>query len=100
MTINLKRLCLLGLVATSATLLGCNSGSSGGSSSSSGGETGQMSLAVTDGPIDNATNVFLRFTAVELRGPSDREVLIEFDTVREIDLLALQGEESELLVVG
>ncbi|MCK8517124.1 DUF4382 domain-containing protein [Methylonatrum kenyense] len=99
MTINLKRLCLLGLVAASATLLACNSGSSGGSSSSS-GETGQLSLAVTDGPIDNATNVFLRFTAVELRGPSGRQELIEFESVREIDLLALQGEESEALFVG
>lgn len=98
MTINLKRLFLLGIVAASATLLACNSGSSGGSSSS-GGETGQMSLAVTDAPVDDAVEVVVRFTHVELQPADGDRVRIDFDDdeVREIDLLALQGEESEFL---
>lgn len=98
MTINPKRLFLLGMVAASATLLACNSGSSGGSSSSS-GDTGQMSLAVTDAPIDDAVEVVIRFTHVELQPADGDRVRIDFDDdeVREIDLLALQGEESEFL---
>ena len=98
MTINPKRIFLLAMVATSATLLGCNSGSSGGSSSS-GAETGQMSLAVTDAPVDDAVGVVVRFTHVELQPADGDRVRIDFDDdeVREIDLLALQGEDSEFL---
>ncbi len=78
MTINPKRIFLLAMVAASATLLACNSGSSGGSSSS-GGETGQVSLAVTDAPVDDAVEVVVRFTHVELQPADGDRVRIDFD---------------------
>nr|WP_019594421.1 DUF4382 domain-containing protein [Thioalkalivibrio sp. ALM2T] len=59
-----------------------------------------MSLAVTDAPVDSASRVVVRFTHIELQ-PSDGERiridLGEDEEVREIDLLTLQGEDSEFL---
>jgi len=93
----------------------------GGSGSSSGGGTGLMSLAVTDAPIDDAKHVWVEFTHVELQPADDGErVVICLDQEdaylldtsggqascpapaepRKIDLLALQGEESEYLFEG
>ncbi len=97
MTITGKRIWQLGLVAATAGLLACNSGSSGGSSSSGGGDTGQMSLAVTDAPVNDASKVVLKFTEVELSRSGGDDVVITFDEIQEIDLLALQGEDSFLL---
>ncbi|WP_026280612.1 DUF4382 domain-containing protein [Thioalkalivibrio sp. ALE9] len=89
---------LVGLGIATAGLVACGGGSSDGSSS--GGGTGQMSLAVTDAPVDSASRVVVRFTHVELQ-PSDGERiridLGEDESVREIDLLALQGEDYEFL---
>jgi len=88
---NLTR--LVGLGIATAGLVACGGGSSGGG-------TGQMSLAVTDAPVDSASRVVVRFTYIELQ-PSDGERiridLGEDESVREIDLLALQGEDSEFL---
>lgn len=62
-----------------------------------------MSLAVTDAPVDSAERVVVRFTHVELQPADGERITIEFDeedeenSVREIDLLALQGEDSEFL---
>jgi len=64
----------------------------GGSSSSS--TTGTLNLAITDAPIDEAKQVVVEFTGVELQGPSGR---VDHDFVdesgnpvtKQIDLLAL-----------
>lgn len=65
--------------------------------SSTGGDTGQMSLAVTDAPVDDAERVLVRFTSVELRPVEGEPVVYEFDDVRTIDLLAQQGSDHEWL---
>ena len=88
---------LAAALAAATALAGCNTSSDSGGSSS--GETGQMSLAVTDAPVDSAVRVVVRFTHIELKpaGNGDR-VRIDFDEpVREIDLLALQGDNSVFL---
>ncbi len=106
---------LVGLGVATMGLVAC-----GGGGSSSGG-TGLMSLAVTDAPIDDAKHVWVEFTHVELQPVDDGErVVICLDQEdayfldtsgarascpapaepREIDLLALQGEESEYLFEG
>ncbi|HEX6930269.1 MAG TPA: DUF4382 domain-containing protein [Gammaproteobacteria bacterium] len=59
-----------------------------------GANTGHLSLAVTDAPVDSATAVVVQFTGVELHGP-DGSRTIEFDTPKNIDLLALTGSASE-----
>lgn len=58
---------------------------------------GRLTIAVTDAPVDNATAVVVEFTGVELHGP-DGNHLIEFDSPRHIDLLALNGTASEAIV--
>ncbi len=60
-------------------------------------DTGRLTLAVTDAPVDSATAVVVEFTGVELQGPDGRRV-IEFDTPKQIDLLALSGNASESLL--
>lgn len=59
--------------------------------------TGQLSLAVTDAPVDNATSVVVEFTGVELMGPGGRTTF-EFDEAHTIDLMNLQGSLSEPLI--
>lgn len=97
MTMTRTRIWQLGLVVATAGLIACNSGSSGGSSSSS-GDTGQMSLAVSDGPVDDAESVLVRFSAVEFNPASGDRFTIEFDDIQTIDLLQeAQGDQSVIL---
>lgn len=59
---------------------------------------GRISLGVTDAPVDGASRVVVEFTGVELRpADGDPEVFL-FGSPRQIDLLALQGGASELLL--
>lgn len=62
-------------------------------------ETGSLTLAVTDAPVDNATAVVVEFTGVELHGPEGSQT-IDFDAPKSIDLLALTGNASENLLDG
>ncbi|WP_019571609.1 DUF4382 domain-containing protein [Thioalkalivibrio sp. ALMg3] len=90
---NLTR--LVGFGIATAGLVACGGGGS------SGGGTGQMSLAVTDAPVDSASRVVVRFTHVELKPEQGGSILIdvseEGEPVREIDLLTLQGEDFKPL---
>ena len=83
---------LIGLCA--ALLTGCGGGSGGSGSS----RTGDLTLRVTDAPVDSATAVVVEFTGVELRGASNQT--FHFDSPRQIDLLALTGGENEILLEG
>lgn len=83
---NLFTACVVGLFA--ATLAGCNNDSN----------QGHLSLAVTDAPVDNATRVVVEFTGVSVKPASGEEAVFEFDAPRQIDLLGLQGGDSELLL--
>jgi hypothetical protein len=81
---------LLGLVA--ATLLGlaaCGGGSSGG--------TGQMSLAVSDAPVDGAQSVVVKFTGIELTGNGGKPMDITFSQPKTIDLMTQSGTASAVL---
>lgn len=62
---------------------------------------GEMSLSVTDAPVDSATAVVVSFSGVELKhaGEGEPEVFT-FAQPRSIDLLALQGGDSEALFEG
>lgn len=72
----------------------------GGSSSST---TGTLNLAITDAPVDDAKQVIVQFTGVELQGPSGRIDHDFFDEsgnpiTMEIDLLALtEGATEDML---
>lgn len=82
-------LAILPLVVT-----GCDSGGSSSSSS----ETGSFSLSVTDAPVDDAENVVVEFTGVEVKPADGESITFTFDEPKTIDLLAQQnGSSAELL---
>ena len=86
---NLMKYSGLSLVIMSAMSLAACGGGSGSSSA-----TGSLSLAVTDAPVDLATEVVVRFTRVELQPSEGERISIEFDEVQEVDLLSYQGEDA------
>jgi hypothetical protein len=57
-----------------------------------------MSLAITDAPVDGATAVVVQFTGVEVKPADGQARVFAFDAPRQIDLLALTGTDSELLL--
>ena len=81
-----QRLIISGLAATA--LSGCGDDDSWGT----------LSLGVTDAPVDDAARVVVEFTGVELRHADGGIETFTFDSPRQIDLLALQGGGSELLL--
>jgi hypothetical protein len=57
-----------------------------------------LTLSVSDAPIDDATSVVVEFTGIELK-PEDGDAFENiFTAPRQIDLLSLQGGESETLL--
>lgn len=77
------------------TLGGCGDGSGNDPSAS----TGTVNLGVTDAPVDGATHVVVEFTGVEVKPQGASAISFIFPAPRQIDLLALQGGDSELLLV-
>jgi hypothetical protein len=62
--------------------------------------TGQITVAVTDSPVDYAEEVVVQFTGVELK-PAGGEVIVrDFTTPKTIDLRALDGGDRVLLLDG
>lgn len=82
-----------GLAMAMALLAGC-----GGGSSASG--TGSMTLRLTDAPVDSAARVVVEFSGVELIHSDGGRETFDFETPRQIDLLALDGGETTLLLDG
>lgn len=71
----------------------------GGGSNEPEPQFGKITLGVTDAPVDGAEHVVVEFTGVELKasGEPGPEVF-NFSTPRQIDLLALEGGGSEILL--
>lgn len=85
-------LCATGLLA----LTGCG----GGSSSDSGPATGTLGISITDAPVDSANRVMVQFDGIEIKPAGGERLTFTFDSPRQIDLLALQGNHSEPLLDG
>lgn len=85
-----------------ALLSACGGGSSdsAGTGGSAGPGESSFSLAVTDGPVDTAQEVVIQFTGIELRQEDGEPISFNFDEPVSIDLLTLQGNDSELLLEG
>ena len=79
-------------LAATSLLVGC-SGSSGGP------ETGQLSLAVSDAPIQDARQVCVEFTEAEFKKAGSGNQTIVFDPPAKIDLLAYQGMNAAPLLI-
>ncbi len=81
----------------SAVLL---SACSDGSDSSNNTSTGTLDLAIADAPVDNADNVVVEFSGVELKPANGEPIIITYDNPRQIDLLQLSGGVSTMLLEG
>ncbi|NQD35942.1 DUF4382 domain-containing protein [Permianibacter sp. IMCC34836] len=78
-----------------ATMLASCGGDGGGSDG-----FGMLSLGLTDGPVDDAENVVIRFTGVEVK-PADGPALnFDFTTPKDLDLLSLQGGNAAPLITA
>lgn len=62
--------------------------------------TGTLNLGITDAPVDEAAKVVVKFTGVELKHANGTTSSHDFTSPKTIDLLALQGGASELLLQG
>jgi hypothetical protein len=85
----MKNLHVAWLLAPALALGGCSDDGSG---------LGRLTLGITDAPVDDATAVVVQFTGVEVKPSGDPAETFTFDAPRQIDLLALTGTDSELLL--
>jgi len=76
------------VIALTIFLIACDGSSS---SSSSAASSGQFTLDITDGPVDNASKVVIAFTAIEVKPKSGPAQTIHFNNTKNIDLLDYQG---------
>jgi hypothetical protein len=89
--------CLLVVVAAAMTALLVGCGGGGGADPSSG--VGRLTLGITDAPVDDATAVVVKFTAIELKPAGGDPISIALDPALSIDLLDLaDGSSRDLLV--
>ena len=56
-----------------------------------GGDTGRLSLLVTDAPVDDASEVVVDFAGIELEPEDGDPVRLDIEPDRAVDLLALRG---------
>ncbi len=64
------------------------------------GSTGTLNLAITDAPVDDAAEVWVRFTGVRVKPASGTAIEFTFDSPVDVDLLQLTGENSVDLLNG
>jgi hypothetical protein len=78
-------------------LAACSGGGSGG-----GDKTGQLSLGVTDAPVDDASSVVVQFSGVAFKraGAAAERVQNLSPSPRQLDLLQYQGGHAALLLDG
>ncbi len=70
-------------------LIGCDSGNGG---------TGSLTLEITDAPVHNASEVWVRFTGVTVKPSNGEPIEFSFSTPRDYDLLLLTGDATEVLL--
>lgn len=85
--------CVAVAAVCAALILGCGGGGSG-----SGTGTGRLTIGITDAPVDGATAVVVKFTAIELKPDSGDAMTINLDPAPSIDLLDLAGGSSRDLL--
>jgi hypothetical protein len=85
-------LCVCMVAAAAALVSGCGGGGEAASAD------GRLSLAITDAPVDGATAVVVRFTAIELKPEGAEAITISLDPQISVDLLQLAGGGSRELL--
>jgi len=90
-----KHIVVIFSVLIGMSLTGCGGGSSSGSGGRSGSSEGFLTLSITDAAIDEVTEVWVQFTAIELKPAGSPSFTISFDSPVNINLLSLQGSLSQ-----
>lgn len=80
------------LLSASLLLTACGSGDSFGT------DTNLVTLKITDAPVDEAENVWVEFSAVTFKSDDGEDITFDLDPAQSINLLALQGSDSQALV--
>jgi len=62
--------------------------------------SGFLTVALTDAPVDDAAEVIVVFTGIELQRSGGNSISIDFDTPRSIDLLSFREGRTTNLVEG
>jgi len=57
-----------------------------------------LTLRITDAPVDYASEVVIQFSGVAIKPENGEEQNFEFEEAKSIDLLALQGSNSAILL--
>lgn len=83
---------VLAMSIAAVTLAGCNL--SGGSAAGN----GSLSLDITDAPVDNASEVTVIFSGVDLQSANGVRTEIRYEEPKSINLLSLQGGITESLL--
>lgn len=86
----LKAMVVSGLLVA-AGVAGC---SGGGSSTGN----GNLSILMTDAPVDNATEIWVQFTGVTVKPQNGEQMEFIFDAPRDIDMLTLMNGTTEALL--
>lgn len=63
-----------------------------------GGGTGKITMGVTDAPVDDADEVVVTFTGIELLGGPGGTQSFTFATPQQVDLLLQQGDQQFFLI--
>jgi len=92
-----KQIIIIFAVFIGLSISGCGSNSSSDNDygGRSGSDKGRLTLSITDGPIDEVTEVWVQFTAIELKPADSSSTTITFDAPVDINLLNLQGSLSQ-----
>lgn len=69
-----------------------------GGGSSSGGQQTSTRFSITDAAVDGATEVWVSFTGIQVKPAEGSAIQFTFDAPKQIDLLTLQGNASEVLL--
>jgi hypothetical protein len=89
---------VLGAVACIAVLAYLAACGGGGSDSANTQQFGRLTLRVTDSPVTSAKRVVVEFTGVEIKARDGGDTEVFDFAPRQIDLLALDGGGSEILL--
>ncbi|TQV77309.1 DUF4382 domain-containing protein [Aliikangiella marina] len=92
-----RRFSIVIVIAGLISMVACGGGSGG---SEQVDQKSFLILNVTDAPVDDATEVVVEFTGVEIKPAAGDAISFDFNQPRQIDLLALQGDNSEPLLNG
>lgn len=86
-------------VVLAGIVCGLSACGGGAGNSSTANQNGALSIALTDAPVDGATKVVVKFTAIEVKPQGGNALTFDIPD-RSIDLLTLAGGGSTTILDG